>query len=119
MIVGRQEGREEEEEQGSPSLSFFFVFFFDADHFKVWASQVALLVKIPTANAGDRSGFDPWVGKIPWRAAWKPSPVFLPGESHGQRSRAGYIGSQRVAHDGRDLEHTCILKSLLLLFYVL
>ena len=31
--------------------------------------------------------FDPWVGKIPWR---QPTPVFLPGESHGQRSLVGY-----------------------------
>ena len=30
-----------------------------------------------------RHGFDPWVGKIPWRRAWQPTPVFLPGESHG------------------------------------
>ena len=37
-----------------------------------------------------RPGFDPWVGKIPWRRAWQPAPVFLPGESHGQRSLAGY-----------------------------
>ena len=36
-----------------------------------------------------RCGFDPWVGKIPWRRAWKPTLVFLPGESHGQRSLAG------------------------------
>ena len=28
--------------------------------------------------------FDPWVGKIPWRRAWQPTPVFLPGESHGR-----------------------------------
>ena len=35
-------------------------------------------------------GFDPWVGKIPWRRAWKPSPVFFPEESHGQRSQVGY-----------------------------
>ena len=34
--------------------------------------------------------FNPWVGKIPWRRAWQPKPVFLPGESHGQRSLAGY-----------------------------
>ena len=33
---------------------------------------------------------DPWVGKIPWRRKWQPTPVFLPGESHGQRSLAGY-----------------------------
>ena len=37
-----------------------------------------------------RLGFDPWVGKIPWRRARIPAPVFLPGESHGQRSLAGY-----------------------------
>ena len=29
-----------------------------------------------------RCGFDPWVGKIPWRRAWQPTPVFLPGEPH-------------------------------------
>ena len=34
--------------------------------------------------------FQPWVGKIPWRRALQPIPVFLPGESHGHRSLAGY-----------------------------
>ena len=34
--------------------------------------------------------FDPWVGKIPWRREWQPTPVFLPGKSHEQRSLAGY-----------------------------
>ena len=37
-----------------------------------------------------RFRFGPWVGKIPWRRAWQPTPVFLPGEPHGQRSMAGY-----------------------------
>ena len=37
-----------------------------------------------------RPEFDPWVGKIPWRRAWQPTPVFLPGEYHGQRSLVGY-----------------------------
>ena len=37
-----------------------------------------------------RPKFDPWVRKIPWRRKWQPTPVFLPGESHGQRSLAGY-----------------------------
>ena len=37
-----------------------------------------------------RCRFDPWVGKIPWRRKWQPTPVFLPGESYGQRSLAGY-----------------------------
>jgi len=36
-----------------------------------------------------RQGFSLWVGKIPWRRAWQPIPVFLPGESHGQRSLVG------------------------------
>ena len=37
-----------------------------------------------------RLEFHPWVGKIPWRRSWQPSPVFFPGESHEQRSLAGY-----------------------------
>ena len=37
-----------------------------------------------------RAGFNPWVGEIPWRRAWQPTPVFLPAESQGQRSLAGY-----------------------------
>ena len=44
--------------------------------------------KASACNAGD--GFNPWVGKIPWRRKWQPTPVFLPGESHGQRSLVGY-----------------------------
>ena len=47
-----------------------------------------------------RHGFSPWVRKILWRRKWQPTPVFLPGESHGQRSLVGYSpwGSQRVSH---------------------
>ena len=41
------------------------------------------MVKNLPANAGDRR--EPWVGKIPWRREWQPTPVLLPGESHGQR----------------------------------
>ena len=54
-----------------------------------------------TCNVGG-PGFDLWVGKIPWRRSWQPTPVFLPGESHGQRNLAGYehaMGSQRVRDD--------------------
>ena len=55
-----------------------------------------------------RCGFDPWVRRIPWRRAWKPTPVFLPGKSHGQRSlgRLQSIGSQRVGHDWSNFTHT-------------
>ena len=47
-----------------------------------------------------RPRFDPWVGKISWRREWQPTPVFLPGEPHGQRSQAGYSPRGcRVRHD--------------------
>ena len=36
-----------------------------------------------------RPGFDPWVGKIPWRREWQPTPVFLPGGYYGRKSLAG------------------------------
>ena len=52
------------------------------------ASLVAQFVK--NLPATQETGFDPWVGKIPWRRAWQPTPVFSPGESHGQRSLVGY-----------------------------
>ena len=44
------------------------------------------------AKAGDmkRCGFDPWVRNICWRRKWQPTPVFVPGESHGRRSVVGY-----------------------------
>ena len=37
-----------------------------------------------------RSGFNPWVGKIPWGRKWQPTPAFLPGKSHGWKCLAGY-----------------------------
>ena len=56
------------------------------------ASQVAQWWRSPPAMQETREmcQFDPWVGKIPWRRRWQPTPVFLPGESHGQRRLAGY-----------------------------
>ena len=53
---------------------------------------MVLVVKTPPANAGDirDMGSIPGVRKIPWRRAWQPTPVFLPGEFHGQRNLAGY-----------------------------
>ena len=48
------------------------------------------VVKNLPANAGDAgNGFNPWVGKIPWRRKWQLTPVFLPEKSHGQRSLVG------------------------------
>ena len=55
------------------------------------ASQVSLEVMNLLASAGDkRCRFDPWVGTIPWNRKWRPTPLFLPGEPHGQRSLVGY-----------------------------
>ena len=56
------------------------------------ASQVAIVVKNPPASAGDAGdlGSVPGLLRFPWRRAWQPFPVFLPGEFHGQRSLAGY-----------------------------
>ena len=53
------------------------------------------VIKESAFNAGDhlqckRPGFDPWVGKIPWRRKWKHTAVFEPGEFHGQKSLANY-----------------------------
>ena len=62
----------------------------------LWKSPlVAQMVKI-CLQCG-RPGFNPWVRKVPWRREWQPTPVFLPGEFHGERSLAGYSlwGSQK------------------------
>ena len=49
---------------------------------------------------GRKPGFDPWIGKIPWRRECLSTPVFLPGEFHGQRSLVGYNPwGHRVGHD--------------------
>ena len=48
-----------------------------------------------------RLRFNPWVWRISWRRKWQPTPVFLPGKPHGQKSLAGYSpgGHRRVGHD--------------------
>ena len=50
--------------------------------------------RLPTFR---ETGFDPWVGKIPWRREWQPDSVFLPGKSHGpeEPGRPQSMGSQR------------------------
>ena len=60
-----------------------------------------LVVKNPPANAGDEEdcGFDPWVRKISWKRAWQSTPVFLPGESQGQRTLVGYSPWGRTESD--------------------
>ena len=93
------------------------------------ASQVALVVKNMPASAGDggckRWQFDPWVRKIPWRRAWQPTPVFLPGESPWTEEPGGLqsMGSQRDGHDWATKHstapHICWFVFLLLFRFVL
>ena len=62
----------------------------------------AAVVKNSPATAGDAgdTGLIFWVGKILWIRKWQPTPVFLPGKSHGQRSLAGFSPwGRRVRHD--------------------
>ena len=72
-----------------------------------WASLVAQPVKNPPADAGDikRRGFNPWDGKIPWRRAWRPTLIFLPGKFHGQRSLEAY--SLWSCKESDKTEHLC------------
>ena len=72
---------------------------------QLWASLVAQVVK----QCG-RPGFDSWVGKIPWRRKWQPTPVFLPGKFHGWRSLVGYSPWGRKELDTTEWLHFHILS---------
>ena len=65
---------------------------FEARYKCLGASQVMLVKKEPTCQSRRYKGygFNSWVGKIPLRRSWQPTPVFLPGESHGQRRLEAY-----------------------------
>ena len=63
--------------------------------------------KEPTCQCR-RGGFDPWVKKIPWSEKWQPTPMFLPGKFHGQRSLVDY---SLWGHKQWDVtEHVCTVK---------
>ena len=66
----------------------------------VWGFHDGSHGKESACNAG-RCRFHPWVRKIPRRREWQPTPVSLPGESHGQRSLVGYgpRGGKESRHD--------------------
>ena len=77
-------------------LSFIYL---ETSTFHIWASLVAQVVK--NLPAVWRPGFHPWVRKIPWRRAWQPTPVFLPGESPwteetGRQQSTGSQGQTRL-----------------------
>ena len=69
--------------------------------------------------ANKRHRFDPWVGKIPWGRKWHPTPVFLRGESYGQKSLVGYspwsckeldMTEQLSMHTNTEIPNTFSLK---------
>ena len=64
-----------------------------------------------------RPGFDPWVGKIPWRRQWHPTPVLLPGKSHGRRSLMGYSPWGRKESDTTEQLHS-LIHSLWAFYYM-
>jgi len=96
-----------------------------------WAQELLILsvssLGFPGGSMVKRSAcqcrrlrFDPWMGKIPWRRKWHPTPAFLPtlaslpGKSHGQRSLAGY--SPKVAKSWTRMSdwacmHACLILS--------
>ena len=70
-------------------------------HLLIFSMQMIMIATIsggfPDGSNGKESackyrrpGCDPWVRKIPWRREWLPTPLILPGESHGQRSLVSY-----------------------------
>ena len=79
--------------------------------------MLALLWGIPDSAGGKeltcqyrkhkRGGLEPWVGKIPWRRSWQPTPVFLPGESPRTEEPGGLqsTGLLRVRHNWSDIIH--------------
>ena len=68
----------------------------------ILASLMAQRVKnLPAMQKTQQMGFDPWIQQILWRRKWLPTPVFLPENSHGQRSLVAFSlwGCKRVRHD--------------------
>ena len=72
------------------SLSFHHYFLYQIN--TIFIGQLASLVaqRVKKLPEMQMTRFEPQLGKIPWRWEWLPTPVFLPGESHRQRSLAGY-----------------------------
>ena len=84
-----------------PKLEFRLFFLFQQSHyFVLFIYFLVIPFQLPRWLSGKESvcqcsrhrrpRFNPWVKKIPWRRKWQPTPVFLPGKFHGQRSLVGY-----------------------------
>ena len=76
-------------------LSIIYLSIYPCIYLSIYLSSIyggfpggSVVMNLP--DNAKRHRFDPWVGKTSWRRKWQPTPVFLPGESHGQRSLVGY-----------------------------
>ena len=79
-----------------------------------WVRQTGnSVVKNLTDCQSRRCRFSPWIGKVPWRRKCQPTPVFLPGKSHGQRSLEDYSQWGRKESDMTE-PLTCLRRWLLL-----
>jgi len=106
MLILQLEGPKLDGRPGQPGWEELILFRFlvmiiivthNGLHFTMEASLVTQMVKNLQCS---RPGFNPWVRKIPWRREWLPTPVFLPGECHGQWSLMGCSPwGRRVRHD--------------------
>ena len=75
-------------------------------------SLMAHAIKKLSAMYTGSPTFDPWFRKIPWRRAWQPTPLFLPGEFHGQKSLAGCSPWGRKEWNTAEVTHTYIVLIL-------
>ena len=87
------------------------------------ASQVELVVKNLPASAGDvrDAGWIPGLGRFPCRRKWQPTPVFLHGESHGERSLAGYspyVCKELDITEVTQHTHACVNYLVLIIQYI-
>ena len=80
--------------------------------------QVSLDFLLSVCLECRRPGLDPWVGKIPWRRKWQPTPVLLPGESHGGRNLVGYSPWGRKESDTTE-RHLLLYYCLMDCFQIL
>ena len=93
-----------------------------------FSERCAITIGFPSGASGkestsqyrrhERLGFNSWVGKIPWGRKRQPTPVFLPGKSHGQRSLVGYTVHE-VAESDTTERLTLSLPCSLILFLLL
>jgi len=91
-------------------------------HSSLFKTRSARLMYLPRWLSGKESAcqsrrhrrcrFNPWVRKIPWRRKWQPTPVFLPGKSHRQRSLTGYSpwGHRRARRDLATTWHVSVIQ---------